>query len=100
LHKSTQDFLLLSNHYDLQCIVDYAYPNLEDKFASIECFMERTIFSPTNQNVDFKINCYIVHTISGERKEYLSINGLLKDQIVMTLYDLLCTNLILSLHLH
>jgi hypothetical protein len=70
--KIPQDMLLIAEKDNLSCVVEAAYPNLEEKkYADTEYLKERAILTPTNKIVD-TINNYIVSIIHADAKEYLS----------------------------
>jgi ATP-dependent DNA helicase PIF1 len=72
------DELLLKTHDDkVACMVDIVYPQLGSKYMDIDYLRERAILTLTDDIAD-KIKEYIVSSIPGEEKQYLSSDTILK----------------------
>jgi ATP-dependent DNA helicase PIF1 len=78
----------LPTENNLACIVQSIYPELEHMYMSVEYLRERALLSTTNDTVD-ALNDYIVSSIPGDRKEYLSYEKIAKTPTNHESYDLL-----------
>jgi hypothetical protein len=86
--KLPPEILLMPIKDNLSCIVQTAYPNIETMYDNIEYLKERAILAPTNEVVDV-VNNYMVSTLPGDTKEYLSFDSIAKGPNMHASYDML-----------
>ncbi|PIA56622.1 hypothetical protein AQUCO_00700758v1 [Aquilegia coerulea] len=73
--KIPDDYLLQPKNDPMKSIVEWVYPDLENKYADLNYLRERCILTPRNDCVE-KLNSYIISTIPGESHIYLSADML------------------------
>ncbi|KAJ1284410.1 hypothetical protein BS78_03G202000 [Paspalum vaginatum] len=61
----------------IQALVDYTYPEFQNRFQQPEYLKERAILATINEVVD-EINNYMVDLIPSDKKEYLSADSISK----------------------
>ncbi|PIA50768.1 hypothetical protein AQUCO_01200187v1 [Aquilegia coerulea] len=73
--KIPDDYLLQPKNDPMKSIVEWVYPDLENKYVDLNYLRERCILTPRNDCVE-KLNSYIISTIPGESHIYLSADML------------------------
>jgi hypothetical protein len=87
LIKIPHELLLMPKQDNIQCIVDFAYPNLAANYNDIEYLREHAILTPTNDSID-AINDYVVSILPDHAKDYLSCDRISKTPDTHDSYNL------------
>lgn len=73
-----RDILIHTDDDKIKVIVESVYENLSTMYTNKKYLCERAILSPTNSVVD-EVNNFILGTIPGEGREYLSYDTMAKN---------------------